>query len=61
MDLAGAYWRKSSRSGGGTNANCVEVAVIATGAALRDTKNQDGPTLLLPGAGWDALRAHLTR
>jgi hypothetical protein len=35
-------WRKSSRSGGG-NTSCVEVA--HTLAALRDSKNPQGPTL----------------
>lgn len=54
VDLA---WRKSSFSGGdgGGNDNCVEVALVGTGAALRDSKNTDGPALVIPAAGWCAL------
>jgi hypothetical protein len=35
-------WRSSSYSG--TDGNCVEVALIGTGA-VRDSKNPNGPTL----------------
>ncbi|MCP2260014.1 protein of unknown function (DUF397) [Streptoalloteichus tenebrarius] len=45
-DLHQAPWRKTSRSGGG-NANCVEVAPVAdSAAAVRDSKNPNGPGLL---------------
>lgn len=36
-------WRKSSRSGQDTN--CVELG--SSGAAVRDSKNPDGPRLIL--------------
>ena len=54
VDLA---WRKSSFSGGdgGGNDNCVEVALVGSAAALRDSKNSDGPALVVPAAGWRAL------
>jgi Domain of unknown function (DUF397) len=39
-----AAWRKSSRSSGGAN-NCVEVAARDEVAAIRDSKNPDGPVL----------------
>jgi hypothetical protein len=39
----GATWRKSTRSGDG---NCVEVAVVDDGIAVRDSKDQDGGILL---------------
>jgi hypothetical protein len=54
--LVNAEWRKSSRSNGEEHSNCVEVAFTGPAAALRDSKNPDGPVLLLPAAGWAALR-----
>ncbi|MEV0000778.1 DUF397 domain-containing protein [Micromonospora sp. NPDC050980] len=50
--LAGAAWRKSSRS---QTSNCVEVAPLGTGPAtmaLRDSKDPSGPVLLFNRAGW---------
>ncbi|WP_275295755.1 DUF397 domain-containing protein [Amycolatopsis sp. La24] len=52
-DLSGAQWRKSSYSGGGND--CVEVAFVAGGAAVRDSKDQEGGAFRLPAAGWQAL------
>lgn len=40
-------WRKSSRSGG--SGQCVEVAFLPEGPALRDSKNTKGPVLGAPG------------
>lgn len=53
MDLAGATWRKSSRSG--SQSDCVEVACTGTIGAVRDSKNPHGRVLAvdLP----DLLRA----
>jgi hypothetical protein len=50
-------WRKSSFSGGegGGNDDCVEVALLDEATALRDSKNTDGPTLVIPAAAWQAL------
>ncbi|NDU77852.1 DUF397 domain-containing protein [Actinomadura sp. DSM 109109] len=55
MDLTNARWRKSSysTSNGG---NCVELADAAGTVAVRDSKDPDGPVLLLTR---DALRAAL--
>ncbi|MFI7213837.1 DUF397 domain-containing protein [Micromonospora maritima] len=50
--LAGAAWRKSTRS---QTSNCVEVAPLGTGpatVALRDSKDPSGPVLLFNRAGW---------
>ncbi|MBB1153650.1 MULTISPECIES: DUF397 domain-containing protein [Amycolatopsis] len=52
-DLSGAQWRKSSYSGGGND--CVEVAFVAGGAAVRDSKDPEGGAFRLPAAGWQAL------
>lgn len=46
-DLSGASWRKSSFSGG--NNDCVEVARRPNIAAVRDSKNTDGPIIELSG------------
>ncbi|EIE99668.1 DUF397 domain-containing protein [Saccharomonospora glauca] len=54
-DLARLEWRKSSYSGGGND--CVEVALTADGAAVRDSKNPSGGMLTLSGSQWDALLA----
>ncbi|MEO3857837.1 DUF397 domain-containing protein [Acrocarpospora sp. B8E8] len=54
-DLAGAVWKKSSRSGN-NGGNCVEVANNLPGlVAVRDSKNPDGPTLIFTPAEWRAF------
>jgi hypothetical protein len=53
-DLTGAKWRKSTRSG--SSGECVEVADNLPGiAAVRDTKNPDGGTLVFTHAEWAAF------
>jgi len=59
MDMGGARWRKSSRSGGEEGSNCVEVALLDAVAAVRDSKNPTGPTLVLPTSSWHHLTAAL--
>jgi hypothetical protein len=49
-DLAGATWRKSSRSGG--SGECVEVAAVRHGVAVRDSKDPDGAQLHLDRLAW---------
>jgi hypothetical protein len=52
MDMTGAQWRKSTKSGG-NGGNCVEVADNLAGVVLvRDTKNRDGGTLTFSPASW---------
>jgi hypothetical protein len=48
-------WRKSSRSGGGSNDNCVEVAFAGTAVAVRDSKNRAAGALAFPEASWKAF------
>ncbi|GAA2457637.1 DUF397 domain-containing protein [Actinomadura vinacea] len=41
-------WRKSSHSGGGGGAtDCVEMARLADGIGVRDSKNPAGPVLTM--------------
>jgi Domain of unknown function (DUF397) len=57
MDLTGARWRKSSRSGN-NGGNCVEVARNLPGAvALRDSKDPGGPVLVFTPDEWRAFAA----
>ncbi|WP_422736399.1 DUF397 domain-containing protein [Micromonospora sp. WMMD729] len=55
MELTGARWRKSTRSGpdGG---NCVEVADNLPGlVAVRDSKDPSGPALVFTADAWRAF------
>jgi hypothetical protein len=54
VDLAGAVWQKSSRSGPFTD-NCVEVAFVGGIIAVRDSKNAGGPALVFTPSEWDAF------
>ena len=45
MNLSKANWRKSSRSSGGGNGDCVEVANLGTTVGVRDSKDATGPAL----------------
>jgi hypothetical protein len=46
-----ATWRKSSFSQGG-GSDCVEVAFVASGVAVRDSKDASGPVIDVPEASW---------
>ena len=56
---AGAAWRKSSHSGAGND--CVEIALVADGAAVRDSKNPDGPRLRFADNQWADFLAVVRR
>jgi hypothetical protein len=61
MDLTGAQWRTSTRSGN-NGGNCVEVADNLPDVVLvRDTKNRAGGTLAFPPAAWRAFVAGVAR
>lgn len=52
-------WRKSSYSA--SNGGCVEVAwPQEVGVAVRDSKQNDGPTLAFPTDDWRAFLARLS-
>ncbi|MFC5182305.1 DUF397 domain-containing protein [Actinomadura harenae] len=53
-DLSRAYWRTSSHSSQGGQ-DCVEVAGLAPVVAVRDSKDPDGPKLILDAAAWSSL------
>ncbi|HKS48602.1 MAG TPA: DUF397 domain-containing protein [Amycolatopsis sp.] len=53
--MADIKWRKSSFSGGGND--CVEVAVLAAGMGVRDSKNPDAGSLTVSVQGWRGLLA----
>ncbi|MFD4398307.1 DUF397 domain-containing protein [Kitasatospora sp. NPDC059811] len=54
LDLSGARWRKSTRSGQG--GQCVEVSDDFPGIVpVRDSKDPNGPALLFPTDAWQAF------
>ncbi|MFI5661113.1 DUF397 domain-containing protein [Streptomyces sp. NPDC051684] len=63
-DAAACSWRKSSYSGG-SGGDCLEVADAHTPATgivpVRDSKNPDGPKLVLRAETWSAFIADLRR
>jgi hypothetical protein len=59
IDLSRAVWHKSTFSNG-NGGNCVEVARnLPNVVAVRDTKNPDGPQLVISPAAWRDLTASL--
>jgi hypothetical protein len=56
-DLRALTWRKSSRSA--TRSTCVEVARTNGAVAVRDSKDPDGPALLVSPAAFARFLANL--
>ena len=54
VDPDGATWRKSTYSNG-TGGNCVEVADLPDGRAVRDSKHPEGPILVFTREAWQAF------
>jgi hypothetical protein len=50
--VAGAIWKKASRSNGNGGNNCVEVAFLNPGVAVRDSKDRTGPALFFTNTAW---------
>ena len=53
-------FRKSSYSGARTQ-DCVEVADLPSGAAVRDSQNPEAGHITFPAAEWRAFLADVTR
>jgi len=54
LDLSRAEWHKSSYSS--QDGNCVEVATNLPGTvAVRDSKDPEGPGLVVPATEWSAF------
>ncbi len=51
-----AQWRKSSYSGG-NGGDCVEVALLADGIGMRDSKDRGGQALTFTPDEWSAFTA----
>ncbi|WP_395109868.1 DUF397 domain-containing protein [Actinomadura sp. SCN-SB] len=55
MDLAQVAWRKAYRSPAQAD-SCVEVAAIPSAVAVRDSKDPDGPVVILRRQGFPTFR-----
>ena len=54
------HWRKSSYSGNG-GSDCVEAGSASRNVYVRDSKDQDGPRVTVPAAGWRAFTSRIQR
>jgi hypothetical protein len=52
IDFTTVTWRRSSYSGWKKDSECVEVALAAGGVAVRDSKDPDGPVLVVSPAAF---------
>ncbi|MEU3992657.1 DUF397 domain-containing protein [Streptomyces platensis] len=60
-ELSAAHWRKSSYSNP-NGGSCVEVADDFPGLVpVRDSKNPQGPALLIPAAAWSEFVGSLKK
>lgn len=60
-DLSGVRWRTSSYTNGGSDPQCVELACLNDGGAIRDSKNPGGPALIFPTRAFQAFIAFAGR
>ncbi|MFI0484149.1 DUF397 domain-containing protein [Actinomadura sp. 9N215] len=60
MDLTKAGWRKSSYTGP-NGGECVELAAVPEMVAVRDSKDPDGPKLLVTRRAFAALLSDIKR
>ncbi len=50
-----ARWFKSSYSGQDNGGGCVSAAALAEHVGVRDSKQADGPAVLMPATAWAAF------
>ncbi|MEV4254282.1 DUF397 domain-containing protein [Spirillospora sp. NPDC049652] len=60
VEVGDIVWRKSRHSTD-TGGACVEVGVVEPAVAVRDSKDPDGPKLLLSAAAWKGLLNRATQ
>ncbi|GAA4238101.1 DUF397 domain-containing protein [Actinomadura meridiana] len=53
-ELSLAQWRKATRSSA-SGSDCVELAGVSRLIAIRDSKDPDGPKLLIDRSAWSKL------
>lgn len=58
VPISVATWRKSRRSTD-TGHACVEVADLTAGVAVRDSKDPDGPKLILGPSAWQTFASQV--
>lgn len=54
-DLDSLTWHKSSYSGTRVDGNCIEVARCPAAVVVRDSKDPDGPVLVVSSAAFACL------
>jgi hypothetical protein len=59
--MTAPVWRKSSRSSQGTSGECVELMALSDSVAVRDSKDPDGPRLVVSREAFRALAAALKK
>lgn len=59
MSTSDLRWRRSSRSDNG-GGNCVEIALMATSAVIRDSKNRDGGIVMVGEPAWERFRSAIS-
>ena len=53
-DLTKANWRTSTWSSG-NGGNCVEIAGLGVGVAVRDSKDRGGPAFVFSAGAWSGF------
>ncbi|GAA0955583.1 DUF397 domain-containing protein [Actinocorallia libanotica] len=59
-DFSSARWRKSSHTGG-DHANCVELAALPSAVGVRDSKDPEGPRLVVSRRAFGVLVGGIRR